>query len=191
MRSKLSLSRTSMWLNSVETRLCDRSKTTCSARSTRSVVSPGRGPVLGRLALGRFPLGRLFRLAGSLELLLRRQLAALGDDERLHLDTHVGEDVDRHRVAADALDRVGEVDLAPVDAHLPRPPELVGDVGRGHGAEERAGRPGLDVEAEHRLAEQLGDLLRLLDRPRLVPRALVLALAELGYARGRGGLGEP
>ena len=41
-RSKLSLSSPSMWLKSPVTRCCARSKTICSARSTRSVVSPGR-----------------------------------------------------------------------------------------------------------------------------------------------------
>ena len=66
----------------------------------------------GRLRLG---LGGLHRG----ELLLGRQLAALGDDERLHLDADVLEDLHRDRVAADPLDRVG-VDLPAVDADLVR-----------------------------------------------------------------------
>ncbi len=41
-RSKLSFSSPSMWLKSPVTRCWARSKTICSARSTRSVVSPGR-----------------------------------------------------------------------------------------------------------------------------------------------------
>ena len=41
-RSKLSFSSPSMWLKSLVTRCWARSKTICSARSTRSVVSPGR-----------------------------------------------------------------------------------------------------------------------------------------------------
>src|SRR6478752_4571089 len=40
------------------------------------------------------------------QLLLRRELSALGHDERLHLDLDVLEDLDRDRVAADALDRI-------------------------------------------------------------------------------------
>ena len=42
MRSKLSLSSVSMCENSPWTRDCERSKTICSARSTRSSVAPGR-----------------------------------------------------------------------------------------------------------------------------------------------------
>ena len=49
-------------------------------------------------------LGRLGGLHRG-QLLLGRQLAALGDDERLHLGGDVLEDLDRDRVAADALDR--------------------------------------------------------------------------------------
>src|SRR5581483_8370985 len=80
--------------------------------------------VLGRPGLGRGS-GllcrelRLLRLLHRLELLVGRQLSALGDDKRLHLDADVLEDVDGHRVAADALDVV-EIDLAPVDADLAR-----------------------------------------------------------------------
>ena len=84
-----------------------------------------------------------------------------GHDERLHLDADVLEELDRHGEAADALERVDR-DLAPVDAHLPRAPDLVGDVGRCHRAEERTGRAGFHLEPKHGLAEKLGDLLRLL-----------------------------
>ena len=41
-RSKLSFSSDSMSLKSLVTRCCERSKTSCSAWSTRSGVSPGR-----------------------------------------------------------------------------------------------------------------------------------------------------
>ena len=70
-------------------------------------------------------------------------------------------------VAADPLDRV-DADLAPVDPHLARPPDLVGDVGRRHRAEEGARGAGLDLEAKHGLAEQLGDLAGLLGGAGLV-----------------------
>ena len=40
------------------------------------------------------------------QLLLGRQLASLGDDERLHVDRDVLEDLDRNRVAADPADRL-------------------------------------------------------------------------------------
>ena len=48
------------------------------------------------------------------------------------------------------------VDLAAVDPYLLRLPELVDDVGRRDRAEERAGRAGLDLEAEYRLLEGRG-----------------------------------
>ena len=51
--------------------------------------------------------------------------------------------------------------------------------------------PGLHLEAEHRLREHARDLARLVGRPRLVPRALLLALPELGDLRRSRGLGEP
>ena len=90
------------------------------------------------------------------QLLLGRQLAALGDDQQAQLGGHVGEDLDRHRVAADALDRL-HVELAAVDADLLVLPEPVGDVRRGDRAEERAGRAGVDVEAQLRRLEPLRD----------------------------------
>ena len=138
-----------------------------------------RRPGLGRC--GGLLLGEL-RRGHRLELLVGGQLAALGDDEGLHLDADVLEDVDRHVVAADALD-VLQVDLAPVDADLARAPDLVGDVRRRDRAEERAGRAGLHLEAEHRLAQRLRDRLRLLGVRRLVTRPLRVALAQLGDAR--------
>ena len=140
--------------------------------------------LLGGLRLG--PLRRLERR----ELLLGRQLAALGDDEGLHLGRHALEHVDGDRVAPDPLDHV-EVDLAPVDADLPRPPELLRDVGRRHGAEERPGRAGLHLEAEHRLRQRLRDLTGLVGRPRLVAGALLVDAADLGNASGRRDLGQP
>ena len=136
-----------------------------------------------RLGLRRGRLG-LCSLDRS-ELLLGRQLATLGDDEGLHLDVHVLEELDRHGEAADPLDRVDR-DLAPVDAHLPHTPDLVGDVGGRDRAEERTRRPGLHLEPEDGLAEELGDLLRLLRAPRLVLRALGVDLLQLRHARRRG-----
>ena len=114
-----------------------------------------------------------------------------GTTSVLHLRGHVGEDLDRDRVAADALDRIGEVDLPPVDADLELLPDLVGDVGRGHRAEEDSLRAGVHVEAKLGLAQLLGDLLRVLEALRLVARALRLALLELGHAGRRRLLGEP
>src|SRR5215211_1962527 len=131
-------------------------------------------------------LGRLH----GLELLLGRKLPALRDDERLDLDPDVLEDVDCDLVAADPLDRVGEVDLSAVDPDLASAPELVGDVGRRHRAKQRPARSGVHVEAEDGLAEGLRDLLRLLEAPGLVARALGLPLLELGHLRGRRRLGE-
>src|SRR5829696_2610284 len=66
------------------------------------------GRFLGRGFLG--PLGLLHRR----ELLLGWQLAALGDDGRAHDDVHVLEELDRHLVATDPLDRV-DADSAAVD----------------------------------------------------------------------------
>src|SRR5579862_5748556 len=120
----------------------------------------------------------------------RRELAALRDHLGLHLDPDVREDVDRDRVAADPLDRIG-LDLAPVDPDLLRAPQLVDDVRRRDGAEERAGRARLDLEAEHGLRERLGDRLRLLEGLRLVPRALLVPLVQLGDTPGGRLLGEP
>src|SRR4029077_2089248 len=99
-------------------------------------------------------------------------------------------ELDRDVVAADPLDRV-DLDLAPVDADLLRAPELVRDVRRRYRAEERARGPGLHLEAEHRRREHARDLAGLVGRPRLVPRALLLALPKLGDLRRSRGLGEP
>ena len=63
------------------------------------------------------------------QFLFRGKLTTLGDDEEFDLDVHVLEELDRDRVATDALDRVDR-DLAPVDANLPGAPDLVGDVRR-------------------------------------------------------------
>src|SRR5215831_10167301 len=111
----------------------------------------------------------------SRELLVARQLAALRNDLRPHRAVHVVEQLDRHLVAADALDRV-DPDLSPVDADLLRAPELVRDVGRRYGPEERTRRAGLDLEAERRGLQHVGDLLRVLGGTRLVASALLLAL---------------
>src|SRR5207244_10321880 len=74
---------------------------------------------------------------------------------------------------------------------LLRSPELVGDVGRRDRAEEGAGRARLHLEAQLGLRQLVGDLLRLLYRPRLVARALRLALLQLCDLRGCRGFGEP
>src|SRR4029453_17586909 len=60
-----------------------------------------RGQSLVDRAFRDRPLRGLFRMFCGLlhRRLLRRQLAALGDDERRHLDSDVGEELDRHRVA--------------------------------------------------------------------------------------------
>ena len=131
----------------------------------------------------------LDRLRG--DRLLGRQLAALGHDERAHGRGHVGEELDGDFVAADLLDRLGQVDLAPVDADLRHLPELVGEIGRRDRAEQRPGRAGLDVEAELRLLERRRQLARLVERRGLLPRALRGALLDLGDPRRRGRLGEP
>src|SRR4029079_3383593 len=112
---------------------------------------------------------------------------ALRHHEGLHLCGDALEDVHRDGEAADPLDHV-EVDLAAVDADLARPPELLGDVGRRHGAEQRTGRPGLHLEAEHRLRQRVGDARGLLGRARLVARALLVDPADLGDPARRGDL---
>ena len=78
------------------------------------------------------------------------------------------------------------IDPATIDADLPRSPQLVGDVGWRDRAEQHALRACLDLEAEHGLRQGLGDRLRLLDRPGLVPRPLRVATLDLRHER-RGG----
>ena len=134
----------------------------------------------GGLGLGGFE---------SHELLLGRKLPALRDDQRLHLDLHVLEERDRDRVATDPLDRV-DVHLSPVDPNLPRAPDLVRDISGRDGAEQRARGSRLDLEAENRLPEHLGDLLRLLGASCLVLRTLGLDSLELGHAGRRRHLGQ-
>ena len=63
-------------------------------------------------------LGLRFRCGDRVELLLGRQLAALGHDREPQRRRDVREELDRDLVAADPLDRVGEVDLAAVDPDL-------------------------------------------------------------------------
>src|SRR5581483_7790670 len=99
----------------------------------------GPSPFSARLGLARLGgrRARRLRLLGSAlapggvlrlrrlergQLLLGRQLPALGHDERLHLGDDALVDVDRDRVAADPLDRV-DPDLAAVDADLARAPD--------------------------------------------------------------------
>jgi hypothetical protein len=149
-----------------------------------------RRRVRGSAALGLEPRGLLGGLGGLHrgELLLGRQLAALGHHEGLHLDLDALEERDRDRVAADALDRVVEADLPAVDPDLPRAPDLVRDVRRRDRAEERPGGAGLHVEREHRLPQRVRDRLGLVGRRRLVAGTLGVPLLELGDLRGRGPL---
>src|SRR5262245_49055268 len=135
--------------------------------------------VLGGRGCNSLRLGGLERS----QLLLRRQVATLGHDERLHLRDDVLEELDRDRVTPDALERVDR-DLAAVDADLPRAPDLVGDVRRSHRPEQRPGRAGLHLEAQNGLAEEVGDLLRLLGRARLVLGPLRVDTLDLGHAGG-------
>ena len=93
-------------------------------------------------------------------------------------------------VAADALERLGELDLAPVDAHLEALPDRVGELGLRDRPEEDAGLAGLDVEADLGLPEPLGDLLGLLEALRLVQRAAGVDLLELRDPGRRRRLGE-
>ena len=72
---------------------------------------------------------------------------ALGRDDELQLGGHIGEELDRDDVAADALDRL-EYELAAVDPDLLLLPETVGDVRRRDRAEQRSRRPRIRVEAQ-------------------------------------------
>ena len=90
----------------------------------------------------------------------------------------VGEEVDLDGVAADPLDRL-HLELAPVDADLLLVPEPVGDVGRGHRAEERRRSGRRCVEAQLERLDPAGDRARLVDRLRLVAGPLGVALLEL------------
>src|SRR4051794_41417871 len=75
--------------------------------------------VCRRLGVG----GRIrLRRSGCRELLVRRQLPALGRDDEAKLYGDVGEELDRDRVATDPLDRL-ESDLAAVHAGLLLLPE--------------------------------------------------------------------
>ena len=133
---------------------------------------------------------RRLGLLDRLQLLLGRQLAALGHDEHARLHGHLGEELDRNLVAADPLQRLVEADLPAVDPDLELVPDRVREVRLRDRPEEDALLAGLDVEAELRLAEPLRDLLRLLDALRLVQRAARVHLLELLDARGRGRLRE-
>jgi hypothetical protein len=93
-------------------------------------------------------------------------------------------------VAADPLDRLAELDLAPVDADLVVGPQPVGDVRRRHRAEQRAGRAGLHLEPQHALLEAGRDVARLVVRPRFLAGAHLFAAPELLERPGRGGLGQ-
>ena len=68
-------------------------------------------------------LGLGLGCSDRVELLLGRQLAALGDDGDPQRGGHVREELDRDLVAADPLDRLGQVDLAPVDRIFARLPD--------------------------------------------------------------------
>src|SRR5580765_5265792 len=152
----------------------DQLRFLCQCRGIESVEIE-----LGLLGLRcRSGLLGLFRCFHRLELLFGRKLATFGDDERSHFDGDVLEELDRNLVAADPLDRVAP-DLAPVNAHLVLLPQLIRDVGCRHGAEERAGRSRLHVEAKRQLAEPLGDRLCVFEGLCLVLGAPILDLAHL------------
>ena len=118
-------------------------RSTSSITASASPCSASASACRGRLGLGLCRGDRV-------ELLLRRQLAALGVDRDAQRGGRVAEELDRDLVAADPLDRLGQVELAPVDPHLLRLPDALGDVGRGDRAEERAGLAGRGVEADLR-----------------------------------------
>src|SRR5439155_2304754 len=104
---------------------------------------------------------------------------------------HVREELVRDLVTADSLDRLRQLELAPVDPDPLRLPDPVGDVRRSHRAEEGAGLAGLDVEPELCAFQLLHQLLGLLEALGLVPRTAGCELLELGHPAGCGGLGEP
>src|SRR5450830_1108770 len=137
--------------------------------------------VFGGRRLGDWRLGLFaYRLAClDAQLLLGSELATLRDYERLHRHAHVFEDVNRHCVTADALEWIWKLDLSPIDADLAGAPDLVGDVAGGNRAEERTGGTGLHLEAEHRLAQPLGDRLGLPGAARLLQRSARVSLSYL------------
>ncbi len=112
----------------------------------------------------------------GLELLHLGDVAALGNHLQAEIRGDVREDLDRNLVPADPLHGVAELDPPSVYADLVVAPEPVGNIGRRDRAEERAGRAGLHVEADHRLLEPLCDLAGLVVRSGLLPGAhLVVA----------------
>src|SRR5213592_1193395 len=127
-------------------------------------------------------------LIERLQLFLGRQFAAFGHDREAKRRRHIGEELDRNFVASDPLDRLGEVELTPVDPDPLALPDPVGDVRRRHRAEEGAGLTGLDVEAELGALELLHELLRLLEALRLVLGAARGELLELHHPARCGGL---
>ena len=108
-----------------------------------------------------------------------------------HLDVTSLEELDRHRVAADPLDRRrGRSCAGRRGPCASRQISSAMSVGVTE-PKSAPGRAGLHVEAQLRLVERVGDLLRLLEALRLVPGALLVALAQLGDLRRRRLLGEP
>ena len=140
---------------------------TASSSAISSSIAASAAARSSSAAPRRRQLRRL-GLLDRLQLLLGRQLAALGHDEHARLDRHLREELDRNLVAADPLQRLVEVDLPAVDPDLELVPDRVREVRLRDRPEEDARLAGLDVEAELRLAEPLRDLLRLLEALRLV-----------------------
>src|SRR5207253_2240853 len=130
-------------------------------------------------------------LVERFQLFLGRQLSAFGHNREAKRRGHIGEELDRNLIAADSLDRLGKVELAPVDPNPLALPDPVSDVRRRDRTEQRAGLAGLDVEAELVALEFLHELLRLLEALRLVLSAARDELLELRHAARRGWFGQP
>src|SRR5207244_13086467 len=118
-----------------------------------------------------------------------RQRSAFGHDERPSLDGHILEQLDRNLETSDPFERLA-ADPSPIDTDLVLLPQLIRDVGRRDRTEQRAGGPGLHVEAKLDLTEPLRDRLCILERLRLALTAPLFDLAHLGDASRRRLVGE-
>jgi hypothetical protein len=84
---------------------------------------------------------------------------SLLDDPDLDLGPDVGVQPERHAVDAERLDRLVQVDLAPLDV-VPLGLELLRDVGRGHRPEQLAFLADARGERDRDLGQLVGELLR-------------------------------